>query len=172
MTKKTVIWAAGDVNLEPLAKDLEAYVKAGGTLVVNVEAAKALKLVGVRWPNARTRVEGWSPDRKTSHPTTPYEVEEVVTAGAEPIAWAAETKPLVLRNKVGGGAVITVLVPRGLGLDERAHPVLPALVGHHAVRRPPRRGGLSGYASAPVATSAPTRSRLPLRSTTPSSRIR
>ena len=29
---------------------------------------------------------------------------------------------------VGDGAVITVLVPRGLGLDERAHPALPYLM--------------------------------------------
>ena len=36
--------------------------------------------------------------------------------------------PLVVRNKVGKGAVITILVPRGLGLDERAHPVLPYLM--------------------------------------------
>ncbi len=125
-----VIWAAGDVNLAPIAESLEEYVKSGGTLVVNVESAKVLpmKMVGVRFPVGVKRVEGWSADRKTFRATTPYEVANVVTTGADVIAWATETKPLVVRNKFGAGAVITVLVPRGMGLDERAHPVLPYLM--------------------------------------------
>ena len=123
-----VVWAAGDVDLAPLAKQLEEYVKAGGTLVVNAETAKQVsRLVGLRWRNSRTRAESWSPDGKTFHPTTPYEVEEVVRDASEVTAWAP-SGPLVVRHAVGDGAVITVLVPRGLGLDERAHPVLPYLM--------------------------------------------
>ena len=30
----------------------------------------------------------------------------------------------MVRHEVGPGAVVTILVPRGLGADERAHPVM------------------------------------------------
>jgi hypothetical protein len=46
----------------------------------------------------------------------------------EPDGFEEKDLPLVVRNAVGAGAVVTVLVPRGLGLDERAHPVLPYLM--------------------------------------------
>jgi hypothetical protein len=125
-----VLWAAGDADLVALAKPLQAYVKAGGTLVVNVEAARKLDsdFLGLKLAATRPRAETWSHDRKTFHPTTPYEVADAALVGAEPMAWATETTPIAVRNKVGDGAVITVLVPHGLGLDERAHPVLPYLM--------------------------------------------
>lgn len=125
-----VIWAAGDVNLEPLAKELEAYVRAGGMLVVNVEAARKLPVALVGWkPLGKTaRAAAWILPDDPPHPTTPYDVEEVELVGATGLAWATPTRPLLVRHKVGEGVVISVLVPRGLGLDERAHPVLPYLL--------------------------------------------
>ncbi len=131
-----VVWAAGDVELGgPTAAELEAYVKAGGTLVVNIAAAhqgKTLKLpdafLGFATSNTQDTVAEWSAVGGEIKPTTPYRVERGLVTTAEVLAWAAPKVPLVTRNNVGDGAVITVLVPHGLGLDERAHPVLPYLM--------------------------------------------
>jgi hypothetical protein len=130
-----VVWAAGDVDFRAMAKPLEEYVKAGGTLVVTSHAApKAEKRVlpdamhGFAVSNTFDKFEEWKPADGETRQTTPYHVERGILQGAEVLAWAAKDVPLVVRNKVGDGAVITVLVPRGLGLDERAHPVLPYLM--------------------------------------------
>lgn len=129
-----VVWAAGDVDLEPLAKALDAYVKAGGTLVVTADAARKLpeSLLGVTLTGTHDTFDTWMPTEAAREPlaTTPYRAEKVKLAGAGVMAWAAGTAPLALLNKTntGNGSVITILVPRGLGLDERAHPVLPYLM--------------------------------------------
>ncbi|HJZ54159.1 MAG TPA: hypothetical protein VKE74_04345, partial [Gemmataceae bacterium] len=125
-----VVWAAGDVDLVPLTKTLEEYVKKGGTLVMtlNVERPLPATLHGLGFRADRKRCESWTVDRKEYRPTTPFEVLEVVTNAGDVLAWGDRGVPLVTRNKVGEGAVITILVPRGLGLDERAHPVLPYLM--------------------------------------------
>src|SRR5207237_1368639 len=106
------------------------YVQAGGTLVVNIEAAKNLppKLLGFKPTGKTVRAEEWKPKDDAQRPTTPFEVAEIESDGAVPLATAGKDVPLAVRNTVGNGAVITVLVPRGLGLDERAHPVLPYLM--------------------------------------------
>ena len=125
-----VIWAAGDVNLEPLAKEIDAYVKAGGTLVVNVEAARKFPpaLLGFAPTANLIRAEEWAPTGDAARSTTPFQVVEIKPTTAQTLATAGKDVPVLVRNKVGDGAVITVLVPRGLGIDERAHPVLPYLM--------------------------------------------
>ncbi len=126
-----VIWAAGDVDLAPLAKQLEEYVRAGGTLVVNAEQAKKVPaaLLGYTTTGKTIRAEEWTPFGGPARPTTPFDFTEIKPTTAELMASAwVEGEPLLVRNKVGDGAVITILVPRGLGLDERAHPVLPYLM--------------------------------------------
>jgi hypothetical protein len=128
-----VIWAAGDVDLGGLAKVVEEYVKAGGTLVVNVEAAgKTLpdSLLGIVQSGEFGAYEKMVTADGEERSTTPYRVASVKRVGAEVLAWCTKEKdvPLVTRNSVGKGAVITILVPRCLGLDERAHPVLPYLM--------------------------------------------
>jgi len=130
-----VVWAAGDVDLKPLAKPLEEYVKKGGTLVVSSDSAPRKEkrvlpdaMLGFAGSNTFDRFEGWTPAGSEVLPTTPYRVERGILQGAEVLAWASKDVPLVTRNKVGQGAVIYVLVPRGLGIDERAHSVLPFLL--------------------------------------------
>ncbi|MBY0512692.1 MAG: hypothetical protein K2P78_02130, partial [Gemmataceae bacterium] len=130
-----VVWAAGDVDVRGLGKHLEEYVRKGGTLVVaSDDAPKAEKrvlpdaLLGFAGSNTFDTVAAWTPAGGTGIPTTPYRVERGLLRGAEVLAWAAKDVPLVTRNKVGEGAVISILAPRGLGLDERAHPVLPYLM--------------------------------------------
>jgi len=127
-----VIWAAGDVELGgAMAKPLEEYVKAGGTLVVNVEAAKkrlSADFLGVKLAGSYRVAEQWAPVNGTPRMTTPFQYAISQSIGADVLAEVAPGAPLVVRNKVGEGAVISLLVPRGLGLDERAHPVLPYLM--------------------------------------------
>jgi hypothetical protein len=126
-----VLWAAGDVDLGgSWTALLEEYVQKGGTLVVNVEAARPLPagLVGLR-PTGNTVVaEQWQPDGGAVQPATPFEVAEVRLEGAKVLAWATPNTPLVTRHALGRGAVLVTLVPRLLGQDERAHPVLPFLL--------------------------------------------
>ncbi|MBI4026474.1 MAG: hypothetical protein HY360_15925 [Verrucomicrobia bacterium] len=127
-----VLWAAGDVDLGgkllPLVED---YVKRGGTLVANVEAAKGkLKedLLGVKFKNNRSVTDGWLDEEGMSHPAGSYELEQVELAGAKALASASQDLPLITRHQVGEGAVILTLAPRMLGRDERAHPSLPYLM--------------------------------------------
>jgi hypothetical protein len=125
-----VVWAAGDVELGgDWPKVLEEYVRKGGTLVVNVEAAKPLPatLLGLK-PAGKTIVaEEWRPEGGEKRSAVPFEVAAVELAGAEVLARAGEV-PLISRHKVGEGAVLVTLTPRMLGQDERAHPALPYLM--------------------------------------------
>ncbi len=125
-----VVWAAGDVDLGGAwPAVLEDYVRKGGTLVVNIEAAKSLppKLLGLKPTGKTATAEEWAPAVGDSRPAVPFEIAEVEKGDAVVLAWAGKA-PLVTRNAVGEGAVIVTLVPRLLGLDERAHPVLPYLM--------------------------------------------
>jgi hypothetical protein len=126
-----VVWAAGDVRLTgPFQPVLEEYLQKGGTLVLNIEAARGLpeKLLGLRPTGKYVRAEEWSPDGGNARPTTPYEVARVDLAGARALAWAGPKQPLIARHAVGAGAVIVTLVPHLIGLDERAHPSIPFLL--------------------------------------------
>ncbi len=126
-----VVWAAGDVDLGgPWSATLEEYLRRGGTLVVNIEAAKNLpaKLLGLKPTGRTTTAEEWSPDGGAARPAVPYDVAGVELSGARVLAWAAPKVPLVTRNEVGPGAVIVTLAPHMLGQDERAHPALPWLM--------------------------------------------
>jgi hypothetical protein len=125
-----IVWAAGDVDQGgPWHAALEEYVRKGGTLVVNIEAAKSLppKLLGLKPTGKTLTADEWAPAVGESRPAVPFEVVEVALDGATTLAWAGKA-PLVTRNAVGEGAVIVSLVPRLLGQDERAHPVLPYLM--------------------------------------------
>jgi hypothetical protein len=126
-----VVWAAGDVSWsDPWPTVLEEYLRAGGTLIVNVEAVKGLApaLLGVKPTGKTITAEVWTPAGGAPRPTTPYEVAGVELAGAKVQAWARADVPLITRHQVGTGAVIVTLAPRMLGLDERAHPALPYLM--------------------------------------------
>jgi hypothetical protein len=125
-----VVWAAGDVRLDgAMLPTVEEYVKTGGTLVVNINQAKDLpaKLTGIKWDGKFAKAERWLVGT-SEHLATPFEVAQMETPPSLRVLMASERGPLVVRNEVGKGAVITILVPRGLGLDERAHPCLPVLM--------------------------------------------
>jgi hypothetical protein len=127
-----VIWVAGDVELKGEWPGLlEDYVKRGGTLVVNAEAARRKlsdRFLGFALTGTFDTHESWTPQGGVAHECTPYWVERGKLGEAEVLAWATTKVPLITRHKVGDGAVILTLCPRMLGLDERAHPSLPFLM--------------------------------------------
>ena len=126
-----VVWAAGDVDLSgQWPALLEDYVKRGGTLVVNIAAARKLPptLLGVKPAGKTTLAEEWTPEGGEPLAATPFEVENVEVAGAKVLAWATPKVPLITRREVGHGAVILTMVPRMIGVDERAHPAMPFLM--------------------------------------------
>src|SRR5262249_31760241 len=125
-----VVWIAGDMDLGGTwPAVLEEYVRKGGTLVVNIEAAGGLpaKLLGVGPTGKSVVAEQWQPEGGEVRPATPFEVAQVEREGASVLAWATPKTPLLTRHAVGAGAVIVAMVPRLLGQDERAHPLLPYL---------------------------------------------
>jgi hypothetical protein len=133
-----VVWAAGDVKLDgPMLPIIEEYVKNGGTLVTTITQAKDLtSLAGIKWNGKMKREDRWgeflTPKVLEKVPVpkqiVPYELAEVeLLKGTERLV-ESPSGPLVVRHAVGKGAIITILVPHGLGLDERAHPVLPVVM--------------------------------------------
>lgn len=125
-----VVWAAGDALRGPWQTVLREYLKSGGTVVVNIEAAKNLPpaLLGVKPTGKSSVAEEWAPNGEPPLATTPYEVAGVELAGAKVLAWAAPNVPLITRHAVDTGAVILTLAPHMIGQDERAHPALPWLM--------------------------------------------
>jgi hypothetical protein len=129
LLKYPVVWATGDTDLAPLTKRLGEYVRKGGTLVLTAEAAKPFSesFLGFKFNGKTERAETWTPGDSAEQAATPFQVIGALVSSEQILASAGKF-PLLVRNAVGTGAVITILVPRGLGLDERAHPVLPYLM--------------------------------------------
>lgn len=126
-----IVWAAGDVELSGAwLPVLEDYVRRGGTLVINVEAARKLpaSLLGVRLTRKKTVADHWQPAGESLQQATEFEVEGVENAGAQTLITAGESLPLATRYAPGKGAVILTLVPHLIGLDERAHPATAYLM--------------------------------------------
>ncbi len=131
MHQYPVVWAAGDVKLTgAMLPIVEEYVRNGGTLVVNINQAKDLpvKFTGIRWDGKYAVAETWNVAKNAHlHQATPFEIAKVNSSGLHALI-SSPQGPLVMRHPFGNGAVVTVLVPHGLGLDERAHPCLPVLM--------------------------------------------
>jgi hypothetical protein len=126
-----VVWAAGDVELGGgWTATLQEYLRRGGTLIVNIEAARKLpaELIGLAPTGKNQIVDVWTPDDGRPRACVPYELAGVELKGAEPIVRATQELPLVTRHRVGPGAVLVTLAPHMLGHDERAHPALPYLM--------------------------------------------
>lgn len=126
-----VVWAAGDVELsDAWLPVLGEYLRQGGTLVVNIEVAARLPtaLTGLQASDVKKTAQTWHAAGQAAQPCVPYEIVTARLAGADALAWGDEEAPILVRNQVGAGAVLSTLVPRLMGLDERAHPVAPYLL--------------------------------------------
>lgn len=126
-----VVWAAGDVQLSgEMTPWIENYVRDGGTFVTTITQAKDLpaKLTGLKPTGKVVRAERWSIAQEGKLlPATPFDLVQVEATGLQKLIDSSDG-PIVVRHAVGKGAFLTILVPRGLGVDERAHPCLPVLM--------------------------------------------
>jgi len=129
-----IVWAAGDVDLRgATGQALADYVRAGGTLVVNSNAAAGVlpdSLTGVRFMRILPVVgHSWTPARGASQPCTPYKAVVVRPQGnTRVLATGPGGAPLITSAAVGRGRVILTTIPGLMGLDEKAHPALPYLM--------------------------------------------
>jgi hypothetical protein len=138
-----IVWAAGDVNLQPLLPTLTSYVQQGGTLVLNVNALRQSSsqfvsaFAGVHQTNTFAQCDSWAPinpdgSRSEPRPAMPFQVDTAQLGPQTTILASAslgkETKPILTRRTLGKGAIIVSLIPGNMASDERAHPLLPWLM--------------------------------------------
>jgi hypothetical protein len=127
----------GEVELSPKwIQRLTAYIKSGGTLVINSAQAKdvPIELLGVRLTgekgeahNARCLSPG-EPEQNLNGQIFRY--EKVELKGALPLITSTNGEPFVTVNRVGKGSVVFVALPDLLGEDERMTPFAAHLLAH------------------------------------------
>jgi len=105
-----VIVLLGDVVIDArLRQDLEPWVRAGGTLVVNVRQATSADetLLGVRLGDADRSgtISRWLSDR-TAFTEPPFRYRTVAPSTARVLATSGDGAPLITSNAVGAGRVI------------------------------------------------------------------
>jgi hypothetical protein len=105
-----VIVLLGDVVIDArLRQDLQSWVRAGGTLVVNVTQATSADeaLLGVRLGGASlgATTSRWLADN-TAYPEPPFRYRPVTPVAARVLATAGDGAPLITSNAVGAGQVI------------------------------------------------------------------
>ena len=105
-----VVVLMGDVAIDArLRRDLEAWVRAGGTLVVNVrqatgadEALLGVRLAGADLGGSSSR---WLADG-TVYAEPPFRYRPVTPVAARVLATAGDGAPLITSNAIGAGRVI------------------------------------------------------------------
>ena len=105
-----VIVLLGDVVADArLRQDLQSWVRAGGTLVVNVTQATPADeaLLGVRLGGASLggTTSRWLADN-TAYPEPPFRYRPVAPVAARVLATAGDGAPLITSNTIGAGQVI------------------------------------------------------------------
>ena len=105
-----VIVLLGDVAADArLRQDLQSWVRAGGTLVVNVTQATTADeaLLGVRLGGGSLggTTSRWLADN-TAYPEPPFRYRPVAPVAARVLATAGDGAPLITSNAVGAGQVI------------------------------------------------------------------
>ena len=105
-----VIALMGGVVIDSRSRPvLQSWVRAGGTLVVNVRQATSADeaLLGVRLGGAyvSATTSKWLSDN-TAYPEQPFSYQPVVPVSARVLAIAGDGAPLITSNAVGAGRVI------------------------------------------------------------------
>ncbi len=124
--------ATGDIPLTAAeGARLAAYINAGGTLVVadghlTGPGADALALPKVG-PIAESDGYQWKP---TNEAGKSQRFRYKALEGGTPLATTADGKCFCAAYDRGAGRLIVLSVPRGLGIDRTAHPVLARLLAH------------------------------------------
>jgi len=144
ITSYAAIIAGGTINwTSGWSSKLEAYVRNGGTLVLNSAQIKGLpaNLLGVRLTGAT----GEAHNAKCLSPSEPeqdlkgqiFRYDRVELKGAEVLISVPTGDPLVTVNKLGRGKVVFIAVPDLLGEDERLTPFAAHLLAHLAAAATP-----------------------------------
>jgi hypothetical protein len=106
---KVIVLMGGVVIDARLRRNLEAWVRAGGTLVVNVRQATGADegLLGVRLGGADLSGTGsrWRADG-TAYAEPPFRYRPVTPVAARVLAIAGDGAPLITSNAIGAGRVI------------------------------------------------------------------
>lgn len=136
--------AGGQINwTNDWIRKLEAYVRQGGTVVLNSAQVKGLSddLLGVRFRgetaeahNALCLSPGESP--QDLHGQI-FRYERIELKNAQSLITTTLNEPLVTVNRLGRGKVIFVAVPDLLGEDERLTPLAAHLLAHLAAEATP-----------------------------------
>jgi hypothetical protein len=127
----------GDVELSPKwIQRLSAYVRSGGTLVINSAQIKGvpIELLGVRL----TGETGEAHNARCLSPGEPaqdlhgqvFRYSKLDLKGAQALITSTNGEPFVTVNKVGKGSVVFVALPDLLGEDERITPFVAHLLAH------------------------------------------
>jgi hypothetical protein len=124
---------------------LAAYVRGGGTVVLNATQIKGLPidLLGVQLTGTTAEAD----DANCAAPNEPkqdlsgqiFRYDRIETKGASILISAPNGDPLVTVNKVGRGKVVLVALPDLLGEDERITPFAVHLLAHLAADATPVR---------------------------------
>jgi hypothetical protein len=127
----------GEVELSPRwIQRLTAYVRSGGTLVINSAQIKGvpIELLGVRLKgetgeahNARCLSPGETEQNLSGQV---FRYERVELKGAVALITSTNGEPFVTVNKVGKGSVVFAAVPDLLGEDERITPFAAHMLAH------------------------------------------
>src|SRR4029077_4952048 len=131
------IVVGGEVELSPKwIQQLSAYVRSGGTLVIDAAQIKGLpiELLGVRLTgetgeahNARCLSPGEAAQNLSGQI---FRYEKLELKGAQPLITSTNGEPFVTVNKVGKGSVVFVAVRNLLGEDERITPFAAHMLAH------------------------------------------
>jgi len=129
-----VVIAAGEIELTMAeGRRLAQYVQNGGTLLVadahlSGPGLQALKLPATA-AQAETAGYRWLDDA-TVHPSQLFHYRPITAAGGRALARTPDGKAFCAAFDQGRGRLIYLSVPRGLGIDRRAVPVVARLLAH------------------------------------------
>jgi len=130
-----VVVIAGDIELsEAEGRRLADYVDRGGTLLVCDGQLSGPGLAQLALPAVDEAVETtgyrWLDEQQMS-PSQRYRVRPIrPAAGLRTLATSAEDRVVCAALDRGAGRIVLLAVPRALGIDRRAVPLLPRLVAH------------------------------------------
>ncbi len=127
-----VVVAAGDIELTAAeGKRLAQYVQEGGTLLVADTHLTGPGVAALELPALGAPVEAsdytWALTG-TKHPAQRFQCRPIT--GGKALATTAEGQVFCAAFDRGKGRLIVLSVPRGLGIDKTALPVLPQLFAH------------------------------------------